>query len=268
MKYWDVPAYLDYVQPPLTDAIVDAAEEQLGVKLPAAYLRLLREQNGGYLRATWPKSPSRTLYGIGPSFPSITRDDAWWRPRRATDGAWAPAKRELVIPFDGDGHWDLCFDYRDRGPRAEPSIAWVSIESEVDEPICASFDAFLAGLVDGEATKATRLYGAIGAEDVARRLAKHFGSDEPTADVFGQGHPVWRVALPGKHAWCWTSENRVPAGFRREGRGAATRIVTTKETVLRFPDDPECAVRLSSTPESEAAVAEAIAKLGLKTRRR
>jgi len=37
-----------YKHPPLTDDLVSVAEKQLGVKLPAEYLALLRVQNGGY----------------------------------------------------------------------------------------------------------------------------------------------------------------------------------------------------------------------------
>lgn len=90
--YWQVPAFLDYVQPSLTDEAVALAEEQLGVTLPSPYLKLLRQQNGGYLRAA--SGISSQLNGIGPRFPSITRDEAWWRPRNADTGAWHPP-----IPF-------------------------------------------------------------------------------------------------------------------------------------------------------------------------
>src|SRR4051812_38543444 len=109
--YWRVPALLDSVQPTLTDEAVSAAEAQLGVKLPPAYLALLRQQNGGYLRATWPASYSRMLHGIGPKAPSITLDQARWRPKNRSSKVWAPSQPELLIAFDGDGHWDMCFDY-------------------------------------------------------------------------------------------------------------------------------------------------------------
>src|SRR3954451_23089396 len=106
--YWRVPALLDSVQPALTDELVSAAELQLGVKLPASYLALLGRQNGGYLRAAWPASYSRMLWGIGPKAPSITLDQARWRPKNRAPQAWAPSLSELLIPFDGDDHWDMC----------------------------------------------------------------------------------------------------------------------------------------------------------------
>ena len=51
---WQVPAYLPYLQPPLTDAAVAAAEAAIGYKLPPDYLNLLRKQNGGYIRYSLP----------------------------------------------------------------------------------------------------------------------------------------------------------------------------------------------------------------------
>ena len=49
---WQVPAYLPYLQPPLTDEAVAAAEKEIGYKLPSEYLNLLRRQNGGYIRVS------------------------------------------------------------------------------------------------------------------------------------------------------------------------------------------------------------------------
>ena len=265
-KYWDVPAFLDYVQPPLTDAVIAAAEKQLGVRLPATYLALLREQNGGYLRASWPGSVSRTLFGIGPGFASITRDGAWWRPKNASEGAWAPAAPDLLIPFDGDGHWDVCFDYRAHGVSHEPAVTFVDNECEREETIAESFAEYLARFVDEEAETAIRVYGRVTPETVTRRLAKHLGVGAPTMDAWAHGHPIWRIALPGKSQWCWASANLVPAGFRREGKGANTRVVVTDEMVLRIPEDPECAVLMSSTAGSASVIASALVALETTTR--
>lgn len=54
---WSVPAYLPYLQPPLTDEAVASAEKELGLQLPIEYLNLLRKQNGGYIRYRNDKSP-------------------------------------------------------------------------------------------------------------------------------------------------------------------------------------------------------------------
>jgi hypothetical protein len=79
---WAVPAYLSYLQPPLTPEVVAAAETTLGVRLPAAYLSLLQDRNGGYVRRVCPDSPHQMIWGVGPHFPTIT-DQPW----RAVDDA-------------------------------------------------------------------------------------------------------------------------------------------------------------------------------------
>ena len=257
--YWQVPASLDLVQPPLSTDAVSAAEAQLGVKLPEVYLALLRKQNGGALRATWPATYSRALRGLGPQAPSITHDGARWRPRNRTSGGWAPTRAELLIPFDGDHDWDMCFDYRKHGPRGEPAVTLVDSECEFEEPIAPSFMAYLAGLVDGMAGS-TRIYGGITAEELARALAQQLGAPVPRVDGAPNGYPSWRIALRGDHQWCWVSSNRVPAGFRRNG--TTNRIEASEEQALQLPEDPACTALVSCTAESKVVVAAGLAALG------
>src|SRR5690349_8953105 len=97
---WAVPAFLEYVQPSLTPVAVAAAEAQLGVRLPAAYLEPLAVQNGGHPRATWPGLPHTRLNGIGPNWPSLTTDRPWWLDPEADDELWVPEQPELLVAFD------------------------------------------------------------------------------------------------------------------------------------------------------------------------
>ncbi len=69
---WQVPAYLPYLQPELTDDAIAAAEKAIGYTLPAEYLELLRIQNGGYIRLSLPEMVHDSIAGIGPYFPSLT----------------------------------------------------------------------------------------------------------------------------------------------------------------------------------------------------
>jgi hypothetical protein len=258
--YWKVPALLDAVQPKLTEQAVSEAEAQLGVKLPESYLVLLRRQNGGYLRATWPASYSRMLRGIGPNVPSITLDQDAWRPRNLGQASWVPRKAELLIPFDGDEHWSMCFDYRKRGPQGEPSITFVDSEGQEEEPVAQSFAAFLAGLVD-EHAKSARIYGEVAVESIARALAEQLGAPPPRVDQSSSAYTRWRIALKGDHQWCWVSPNRVPAGFRRAEETG--EVVVTEEMAFQLPEDPECAALVSCTDDSRAAVSNGIQGLGL-----
>jgi hypothetical protein len=47
---------------PLTDEMVQLAEARLGYKLPAAYLDLLRQRNGGYLKHGYFPIPQESEY--------------------------------------------------------------------------------------------------------------------------------------------------------------------------------------------------------------
>lgn len=72
---WQRPIYLPYLQPELTDEIIDDAEQKIGYKLPIELIKLLKIQNGGYIRKTSEEFLHDQIYGIGPYFPSITHVD-------------------------------------------------------------------------------------------------------------------------------------------------------------------------------------------------
>ncbi|MFI5912490.1 SMI1/KNR4 family protein [Dactylosporangium sp. NPDC051541] len=259
MVLWDVPAYLPYVQPPLTAAAVRRAEEQLRVTLPAAYLAMLEVQNGGSLRATWPGSPHRALAGIGPHFPSITRDEAWWRSPAEDDEMWVPPGADRLIPFDGGGHWDLCLDYR--GGAGEPAVVMVDVDGEEETPIAPDFDAFLAGLVDETEASALRVRSGIGLDDLAACLGDELGCAFVDRGDWAHGYRRLHARLRDGNAQVWLSENRVPAGFHREGR----QVVVTTETTLRLPADPRCRIIVETADDDAGEARKALQNLGFGT---
>lgn len=53
---WKVPKYLPYVQPILTDEILESAERKIGFKLPIELIEILKIQNGGYVRYKLPET--------------------------------------------------------------------------------------------------------------------------------------------------------------------------------------------------------------------
>jgi hypothetical protein len=256
-RLWSAPAFLPYVQPPLTEECVAAAERQHAVRLPLFYVAMLRQQNGGYLRGV--RGVSTCLAGIGPKFPSIVQDNAWWRPRHGTPEVWVPPCSELLVPFDGDGHWDMCFDYRLHGGLSEPAVTYVSCESECEESIAPSFESYLASLEDSLAAD-TRLYGEFDAELVAHRLADRLRTGTPTVDNFAHGYDQWRLRMPGDAEWIWCSPNRVPTGFDRVG----DKVTTTETTTLQILEDPGCSVLVAVTDGSRSRCLDALASLGFK----
>ncbi|WP_433060543.1 SMI1/KNR4 family protein [Dactylosporangium sp. CS-033363] len=257
MVLWSVPAYLPFVQPPLTEGAVRAAEEQLGVRLPAAYLAMLAVQNGGYLRATWPGLPHEGLSGIGPHVPSITLDGAWWRPPVEDDDMWVPDGAARLIPFDGGGHWDLCWDYRECGPDGEPAVVYVDVDGESVSPVAGDFDMFLAGLVDEAEASALRVRAGVGLDELAAALGEELGCAFVDLGEWAHGYRQLHARLAGG-AQVWLGENRVPAGFHREGR----QVVVTTETALRLPADPRCTIVVETADDEDGVVRTALKSAG------
>jgi hypothetical protein len=255
---WAVPAFLPYVHPPLTREIVDQAERRRGITHPGAYLRLLETQNGGYVRATWPDLPHERIDGIGTSFPTMT-SPTWFQDEGAEEEMWVPEQPQLLVSFDGDGHWDLCFDYRSSGPAGEPSITYIDTEMEEDRPVAQTFEEFLRGLVDEVEQRALRIYADVGLEEFAAAFGQACGRPVVDRGDFDHGYKAMRVDMGDGPLWAWITPNRVPAGFRRDGDG----VVATPEVRLRLQADPECQLLVEHTDEAASVVRDAARATGL-----
>ncbi|MFE9581157.1 SMI1/KNR4 family protein [Nocardia sp. NPDC006044] len=139
----------DYgVLDPLTDDGVRAAENQLGVELPASLLRLLGVQNGGTVADQWNAFPFPALalgidsyapfdvvMGVGPNglldTPYLIKE--WGLP-------------SPIVLLAGDGHWWVGLDYRNCGPRGEPSVTFFDADQENSVTLASDFETFLQGL--------------------------------------------------------------------------------------------------------------------------
>ncbi len=139
-----------YHHPPLTDSMIAEAERLLGRRLPASYVELLKERNGGYTRGfafpmdeptTWAADhvPLEMLAGIVVG-------------KRVADGLSILDSQKLSLEWElppdqillcGDGHWWITLDYRDGD---EPVVSWIDVECDEDIVVAESFDEFLAGL--------------------------------------------------------------------------------------------------------------------------
>lgn len=156
--FWESSDWADreYVEPfPDTD-IIRSVEGELGYKLPAAYVELMRAQNGGCPINTCHRTAAPTSWAEDhvaiTGFKGIGRKKIWslcgrLGSRHASDEWGYP---EIGIYF-GDcpsaGHDKLCLDYRECGPAGEPKV--VHVDQECDYRIthvADSFEAFVRGL--------------------------------------------------------------------------------------------------------------------------
>jgi SMI1-KNR4 cell-wall len=161
--FWEPSEYAkkEYVGGPLSDEQVAAVEREIGYKLPASYVELMRYQNGGIPKKTSHRTAEPTswandhiaIYGIF----SIGRD----KPHSLCGGMgsqfwideWGyPAIGIYFADCPSAGHDMVCLDYRECGPSGEPRVIHVDQECSYKITFVAeSFEAFIRGLESDEA---------------------------------------------------------------------------------------------------------------------
>ena len=255
---WDVPAYLPYVHEPASEEIVKNAETKLGVSLPRSYVTLISEQNGGYVRRVLPDSTHSMIWGIGPRFPSITET------HRAELRRWARRSRRFwektlpLVPFDGDGHWYLCFDYRTG--TVEPRVTFIDLEMEEEHAVADTFEDFLSLLQPSVSSNTLGVVGDWTVISVAQALGGALGVSFDDQGSWAYGYPVWGCSLGDERnpQWCWISPNEVSRGFVREDDERFKKLSGRMPGVAkRFPEFPEVVVEISFTDEVGEVVREA-----------
>jgi hypothetical protein len=148
----DLPPWHEYVGPELTEDLVRGAIETLGYTLPAAYLLLLRAQNGGLPRRRCvPVDRCRIeitgLYGVGGWY-GIDNPD---RGSRYMVQEWGyPDVGVVIAPTPTGGHDAVMLDYSACGPDGEPRV--IHVASEGGRPVVTvlapTFASFVAALVE------------------------------------------------------------------------------------------------------------------------
>lgn len=257
---WRIPAYLPYLQPPLTEAAIAAAEGKIGYKLPAEYLELLKKQNGGYIRYSLPEMVHDCIAGIGPHYPSLTDFD------------WDYCREHVsfplqgLVPFDGDGHWHICLDYR-KHPDA-PSVTHVDVECDHESPIAASFEEYLWELrldVDDEYV----VEAITDIEKLKSELSGALGVPFDPPDAYAHGYPIHCVRLGTEKApeWIWISPNLALRGIVRPDHKRYAELKDLMPGLApRFPDVPSDGYILSVSPAIRNRVVRTCAELGMAIR--
>lgn len=251
---WQVPKYLPYVQPPLTDEILSTAEKQLGYKLPTEYIELLKIQNGGYIRFTIKDTLNELIYGIGPYFPSITDHD--WSEYRD----YVSFELGGLIPFDGDGHWFYCFDYRIN--ETDPQITFIDTECDTEEVIANCFKEYLE-ILELDTEDNYVIENDLPLEEIINLIAKSAIIEFEIPDRNAYGFPTYRAKFNG--SWVWVSPNKVPSGFIRKDDERYNELKAEMNTTsLRFVEISESALFISmSEPEAEQELIAILKNSGL-----
>jgi hypothetical protein len=155
--FWAESRY--FTGPLLTEGMIRAAERGLGYRLPEAYLRLLKSQNGGEPRrdcfptssaTSWAKDHIAVvgIRGIGgewgidsPTLGSAAMIKQWGYPNIGV----------VVGECPSAGHDVVMLDYSVSGNQGEPRV--VHVETECETPcvtlLAENFQSFIEGLVDG-----------------------------------------------------------------------------------------------------------------------
>ena len=230
---WSVPAYLPYIHPQLTNEILEKAEDKIGYKLPLELVEILKIQNGGYLRYVLEEIDNRVIAGIGDSFPSLTLFD--WEEEKE----YISFQLEGLIPFDGDGHWHICLDYRES--IHSPAVTYIDIENDEQSVIAKSFSKYLS-LLQPEINNTIVLENIPSIDEVLKKLSIVLETSFPPPSDFDSGFNTYRASLGTETnaQWIWISPNEVPSVFARKGENRFEELKSfnniLKKQYSKIPD--------------------------------
>lgn len=142
-----------YTGPILSDHMIASAEEALKVKLPEAYLDVLRVRNGGSLRenifftpfsTSWAEDhfEVRALLGIGGENGIDSMDSG----SRALIEEWGyPEIGVVIAECPSGGHDTVMLDYTKLDDSGEPTVAYID-EDRVARTVATNFSEFIGRL--------------------------------------------------------------------------------------------------------------------------
>ncbi|MFC3747335.1 Imm51 family immunity protein [Paenibacillus sp. GCM10012306] len=202
-NFWDDSDYAlkEYVSEPPTDELIASVEEELGYKLPAAYIEMMKQHNGGIPRnACFPTEVTESWgaeyisiagilgigreksYSLGGEFGSRFMIEDWGYPDIGVVFCDCPSA----------GHDVVMLDYRKCGRDGEPEVIHVDQEGDYAITYLApSFEAFIRGLVNydvydtSEADKEEALR-RVSSGQFSALLTELCGNVVETADIEGQ----------------------------------------------------------------------------------
>ncbi|MDF2658118.1 MAG: glucan biosynthesis protein [Paenibacillus sp.] len=158
-RFWDDSDYArkEYVSEPPTDELIASIEEELGYKLPASYIAMMKIHNGGIpVHTCFPTDDATSwaedhisisgIMGIGREkayslcgeFGSPFMIEEWGYPDIGV----------VICDCPSAGHDVVMLDYRECGRDGEPAVVHVDQEADYNITFLApNFAAFIQGLV-------------------------------------------------------------------------------------------------------------------------
>ena len=145
--FWDENYYN---HPTLTPAMIESAENTLGVTLPKLLTKLLYIQNGGYTKLF--KFPLTHKTSLGENYITLTElfgivtDKSLETAQNILSSEYMTKEWGLPdsqVLLSGDGHWWITLDYR---CSKDPAVTWIDTEINEEFKIACSFEEFINGL--------------------------------------------------------------------------------------------------------------------------
>lgn len=161
-NFWEESVYSrkEYISDPPSDELIASVEQELGYKLPASYIWLMKQHNGGIpFNTCFPVSKPTSwadnhiaitgILGIG-------REKAYslcgeLGSQFMIDEWGYPAVGVAVCDCPSAGHDMVFLDYRECGPDGEPKVVYIDQEYNYKiTPLADNFEEFIRGLVNEE----------------------------------------------------------------------------------------------------------------------
>lgn len=161
-SFWEDSNYAreQYVSDPPTDELISSVEEELGYKLPAAYIALMKHQNGGIPHNTSFPTDEATSWAEDhiaiTGIMGIGRDKSYsicgdlGSPFMIEEWGY-PDIGVVICDCPSAGHDVVMLDYRRCGKDGEPEVIHVDQEDDYEITFLApNFESFIRGLVNDE----------------------------------------------------------------------------------------------------------------------
>ncbi|KKO51750.1 SMI1/KNR4 family protein [Paenibacillus sp. DMB20] len=161
-NFWDDSDYAlkEYVSEPPTDELIASIEKELGYKLPASYIAMMKEHNGGIpVNTCFPTDEATSwaedhiaisgILGIGRKKPYSLCGE-FGSPFMIEEWGY-PDIGVVICDCPSAGHDVVMLDYRACGRDGEPAVVHVDQECDYEITYLApNFAAFIQGLVNEE----------------------------------------------------------------------------------------------------------------------